>query len=216
MFKVIFDYGEHDQTIPAPKDIDVEKNEWLCRKDPFSTYRSGFEIRTYRRCNRILIFHSFDETELPLNPYLTKSLQFFYDEEIILESNNQSLEGFSFLVKARQNGHLWDALSNTYKTKSLPDINILYQQHEWNTEIKNVTPDNLANAPAGIDNKNYLWIDLFSEGISGILTEQADAWFYKSNLGDGNFAKAAIVAPKPNLGGLSSVWFRYRTLKETE
>jgi hypothetical protein len=149
MFRVVFDYGEHDQKTPVPRDIDVEKNAWLCRKDPFSNHRSGFAIRTYRRCNRILIFHRFDENELPHSPYLTKSLQFFYDEEVNLQDINQSLEGFSFLVKARQNGHLWDATSNAYKTKSLPEINILYQPHEWNTEIKNVTPDNLANAPTG-------------------------------------------------------------------
>src|ERR1041384_4646590 len=49
-----------------------------------------------------------------------------------------------------------------------------------------------------IDNKQYLWIDLFSEGIAGILSEQSDGWFYKSNLGDGRFTTATPVAPKPS------------------
>ena len=30
-----------------------------CRSDPFSTYRPGFEVRTYRRCHRVLMFHHF-------------------------------------------------------------------------------------------------------------------------------------------------------------
>ena len=29
--------------------------------DPFSTYRSGFEIRTYRPCRRLLMFHQISE-----------------------------------------------------------------------------------------------------------------------------------------------------------
>ena len=34
---------------------------------------------------------------------------------------------------------------------------------------------------------NYQWVDLDGEGVSGILTEQAGAWFYKPNLGEGRF-----------------------------
>ncbi|HSR18219.1 MAG TPA: SpvB/TcaC N-terminal domain-containing protein, partial [Ignavibacteriaceae bacterium] len=149
MFRVVFDYGEHDQSLSIPKDIGLEKNKWLCRKDPFSTYRPGFEVRTYRRCSRILIFHCFDPEELPHSPYLVKSLQLFYNEETELLSTGERLKGFSFLVKARHNGHLFDEGNNVYKTKSIPDIEIKYQQHEWNTEIKSITPDNLANAPIG-------------------------------------------------------------------
>ncbi|MGE5845430.1 MAG: SpvB/TcaC N-terminal domain-containing protein, partial [Ignavibacteria bacterium] len=204
MFRVVFDYGEHDQSLSIPKDIGLEKNKWLCRKDPFSTYRPGFEVRTYRRCSRILMFHCFDQEELPQSPYLVKSLQLFYDEETELLSTGERLKGFSFLAKARHNGHLFDEANNVYKTKSIPDIEIKYQQHEWNTEIKSITPDNLANAPIGLAGRNYLWIDLFNEGVSGILTEQADAWFYKSNLGDGKFSNASVIAEKPVFSGLSS------------
>lgn len=204
MFKVVFDYGEHDQATPIPKDINIEKNEWPCRKDPFSSYRSGFEIRTYRRCNRVMVLHCFDAPDLPHNPYLVKSLELFYDDDLDLKGNNNKIEGFSCLVKARQNGHKWDATANHYLTKHLPDFDFTYQQHEWNTAVEKVSPENSVHAPMGIDDKQYLWIDLFSEGISGILTEQAGGWFYKSNLGDGNFSHARPVAPKPSFNGLSS------------
>lgn len=205
MFKVIFDYGEHETSVNIPIDIGNEKkNVWTCRKDPFSTYRSGFEIRTHRRCNRVLVFHCFDANELPHSPYLTKSVQLFYDDDLKLNGNKSIVEGFSFLVRARQNGHLWDEATNSYKTKFLPEIEINYQQHEWNTEIKSVTPENLVHSPVGLSDKSYLWIDLFSEGISGILTEKTDAWFYKSNLGDGSFSNAMPVAPKPSFNGIGS------------
>jgi hypothetical protein len=47
-------------------------------------------------------------------------------------------------------------------------------------------------------------VDLDSEGISGILTEQADAWFYKRNLGQARFAPPELVATKPSVANLQS------------
>ncbi len=40
----------------------------------------------------------------------------------------------------------------------------------------------LENLPIGVDGAAYQWTDLHGEGIPGILTEQAGAWFYKRNL----------------------------------
>ena len=34
---------------------------WACRHDPFSSYRAGFEVRTYRLCRRVLMFHHFPD-----------------------------------------------------------------------------------------------------------------------------------------------------------
>ena len=202
MFKVIFDYGEHDLSPNIPKDIDQEKTPWACRKDPFSTYRPGFEIRTYRRCSRVLAFHCFDE--LPHSPYLTKSLQLFYDDDLELVGNGQQINGFSYLAKVRQNGHLWNEADNAYQTKFLPETEIQYQPHAWDTTVRAVTDENLTHAPAGLSDKRYLWIDLFNEGISGILTEKAGAWYYKHNLGDGEFAHAQPVASTPSFRGLGT------------
>ena len=56
-FEVVFDYGEHDPDVPPPDD--KKGRAWPCRPDPFSTYRPGFEVRTYRLCRRVLMFHHF-------------------------------------------------------------------------------------------------------------------------------------------------------------
>jgi len=202
LFKVFFDYGEHDTAENIPQDIDTEKNAWTCRKDPFSSYRAGFEVRTYRRCNRVLVFHCFDAPELPHNPYLVKSLQVFYDDDLDLTGSGEKIDGFSYLIKARQNGHKWNAETNSYSTKFLPELEFTYQPHEWNTTVETALDEDSASSPIAVNNPQYLWIDLFSEGISGVLTEQANGWFYKSNLGDGIFSKAFPVSPKPNFQGL--------------
>ena len=57
LFTVVFDYGDHDPAAPAI----AEDRPWSARSDPFSTCRPGFEVRTYRRCRRILMFHEFAE-----------------------------------------------------------------------------------------------------------------------------------------------------------
>ncbi len=55
-FEMVLDYGEHtDALLPH-----VEIGIWDYRKDAFSSYRSGFEIRTQRLCKRMLMFHHFE------------------------------------------------------------------------------------------------------------------------------------------------------------
>ena len=56
----------------------------------------------------------------------------------------------------------------------------------------------------GIDGQAYQWVDLYNEGISGILTEQAGTWYYKRNAGSGHFDGAIPVATKPSLQGISN------------
>ena len=62
---------------------------------------------------------------------------------------------------------------------------------------------NLRNLPGGIDGRSYRWIDLDGEGIAGVLSEQADAWFYKPNLGEGQFGAVERVAARPSLAALN-------------
>jgi len=75
--QVVFDYGEHNQDLPQFDDD--RRYSWSIRSDPFSSYRAGFEIRTYRRCERVLMFHCFPE--LGESPYLVRSTDFTYLEE---------------------------------------------------------------------------------------------------------------------------------------
>ncbi|ABW12042.1 hypothetical protein Franean1_2612 [Parafrankia sp. EAN1pec] len=53
LFEVVVDYGDHDAETPTP----APDRPWPCRDDPFSSYRSGFEVRIYRLCRRVLMFH---------------------------------------------------------------------------------------------------------------------------------------------------------------
>src|SRR5205823_3802197 len=65
MFEAVLDYGEHDANAPQPIDDPAKSNSvpWPVRDDPFSSYRSGFEVRTYRLCQRVLMFHHIPKTD---------------------------------------------------------------------------------------------------------------------------------------------------------
>jgi len=88
-------------------------------------------------------------------------------------------------------------------------MELTYEKLNWNKKIRTVDVKNIANAPVGLTN-NYQWVDLYGEGISGILTEQGEDWYYKNNLGDFqeegevNFTVTIKVLPKPSFTGLSS------------
>ena len=70
LFEVVFDYGDHlDDPLPSTS----PSQSWPVRLDPYSSYRPAFQVRTYRLCRRILMFHHF--TELGAEPTLVGSNQ---------------------------------------------------------------------------------------------------------------------------------------------
>ena len=208
MFHLVFDYGEHDLTRPA---IDEDLNSfWSCRQDCFSNYRAGFETRTYRLCRRVLMFHEF--AELGETPCLIRSTDFKYDEGSVA----------SFLSSATHTGFIRNAQDDSYDVKdsltgetlspkSMPPLDFVYTKVEIDETVRFVDQASMENLAGGVDGTRYQWIDLDSEGLPGILTEQADAWFYKRNVsnlpGNGSgvkvrFEPMAVVATKPSLKDL--------------
>ncbi|MCU0643565.1 MAG: toxin, partial [bacterium] len=183
-FELVFDYGEHDLDMP---DIN-ESHSWPFRSDAFSSYRTGFEIRTQRLCRRVLMFHHFPD-ELEIDPYLVRATKFEYQENLIL----------TYLTSAKQIGYLWDSETNDYKTKELPPLEFGYSKVQIKDKIQSINAESLENLPIGLDDKLYQWVDLDGEGISGILTEQGGGWFYKRNLGNIPFDPEQLAPKNPPL-----------------
>lgn len=201
MFEAVFDYGEHyvENAQGQPTDISIEGNQrpWAVRQDPFSVYRAGFEVRTYRLCQRVLMFHHFAELRDP--NYLVRATHFTYRQ------NTHA----SFMEAVIQSGYLKQGTG--YLKKSLPPVEFEYSEANIDETVRDVDPTSLENLPYGLDGSHYQWVDLDGEGLSGILTEQGGAWFYKRNLGalpvkgaDGKLAVAARFAPVERLAILPS------------
>jgi hypothetical protein len=87
MFEVVFDYGEdhcHDEQRDDERRVTCLtspacRHGWAVRADPFSSFRSGFEPRTYRLCRRVLMFHHFPQ-EFGDAPHLVRSTTLRYRE----------------------------------------------------------------------------------------------------------------------------------------
>ncbi len=200
LFETVFDYGEgHYEVLPVDTEgcrlIRATKDpatNWPVRQDPFSSYRASFEIRTYRLCQRVLMFHHFPE-ELGTDDYLVRSTEFSYRQSPVA----------SFITQVTQSGYVLRP-DGTYLEKSMPPVGFEYSEAIIDDRIQEIDAGSLQNVPYGLDETTYRWVDLDGEGLSGILTEQANAWFYKPNLGGGRFGPLEVVAATPSLAALRS------------
>lgn len=205
MFETVFDYGEHDDSMSS------NSNLWPVRNDPFSSYRSGFEVRTYRLCQRVLMFHHFpNEPEVGID-CLVRSTDFTYSHEQNPADARNPI--YSFVRAVTQAGYKRKPLPETgYLKRSLPPVEFTYTEAAIQSEIRELDPTSLENLPGGLDGARYQWVDLDGEGLSGILTEQAGGWFYKRNLSpinvvgpnggahvEARFAPVELVATQPAL-----------------
>ncbi len=241
MFEVVFDYDEaHYEELKPDPPPDQHRfvrasasvgQPWSVRPDPFSSYRSGFEVRTYRRCRRVLMFHHIPDLPTGEKGYdgLVRATEFEYADldytqpvTIQDELAHQGSTRFaSFIRRITQSGYVRDDTQSvvvrdgisyaTYLKKSLPPLEFEYSKATIQDQILELDAESLENLPVGLDGTTYQWIDLHGEGITGILTEQAGAWFYKRNLSPlpvrdngtesikARFGAVELVAAKPNL-----------------
>src|SRR5262249_11042941 len=131
-YEVIFDYGDWDVPTkdPHPGPVPVgqqelfgsdpstslEHNPVPIREDRFSNFRARFDIRTLRRCRRVLMFHHFAELG---GPTLVRSTDFDYrsDPDTLL----------SLLTAVTVTGYRKDA-SGAYKSASMPPVTFKYSE----------------------------------------------------------------------------------------
>ena len=141
-FQVVLDYGEHDASAPTP----AEDASWPCRPDPFSTYRAGFEVRTYRACQRILMFHQFPG-ELGAarcrgalhRPHLLPA------EPAALI---RALPVYSQLSSVTQTGWVAAAAGTGYQTAQLPPLDFRYSPLALDDTLQAAGPDASPTCPA--------------------------------------------------------------------
>ncbi len=201
MFEAVFDYGDHPGDIPSL----APSTAWPARPDAFSTHRAGFEVRTYRLCRRVLMFHHFQE-ELRVADYLVRSTEFLYDEPAALADPLQP--GYTTLREVTHRSYervqrgpgqpvewLW---------RQLPPVTFEYSKPIVDQTVHSIDAAQLENLPVGTQGPGYQWVDIDGEGLTGVLTEQAGTWYYKANLGQTHFGPLQVVARKPAMASLAS------------
>ncbi len=206
MFETVFDYGEHNADPPKLND----NGKWGFRKDAFSTYRPGFEVRTTRLCQRVLMFHHFlDETDVG-EDCLVRSTDFNYSHLQDPDDNRNPV--YTFLKQVTQAGYKRQEDNAGYLKRNLPPVEFGYSQPIVRNVVEEVDPASLENLPIGVDGATYRWTDLHGEGIPGILSEQAGCWWYKRNISPISERQVELtpleqVATKPNMAIASGAEF---------
>jgi Salmonella virulence plasmid 65kDa B protein/Insecticide toxin TcdB middle/N-terminal region len=218
LFEVVFEYAdEHLDPIPPdpgrPVDDQLERVRasvtaaaaWPVRIDPFSTYRAGFEVRTLRRCSKILMFHRFPE--LGPEPCLVRSTDFEYDDldlagrDVPVEeelAHPGSTRFASFLGSIVQAGYTRTAADRTYVRKTKPPLEFSYSRVHIDEAVHTLDEESRRNLPIGLDGRVYQWVDLDGGGLPGILSEQAGTWLYKRNLGEARFGATEALLDRPS------------------
>src|SRR5262249_24333483 len=149
-----------------------------------SSYRSGFEVRTYRRCHRVLMFHRFGELnesraeELGDTPYLVRAIELDYadldyskaiaiDDEL---AHQGSTRFASFIQSITQSGFVRDGSQPTvdrngvkyltYLKRSFPPLELEYSKAKIRDELRYFDRSSVENLPMGVDGTLYQWVDL--------------------------------------------------------
>jgi RHS repeat-associated protein len=174
-FQLVLDYGDHDDDAPSPDAV----RPWPVRPDRFSTYRAGFEIRTYRLCRRLLMFHHFDE--LGPEPYLVRATELAHSENPVA-------------TQLRSVTHV--SYESGRQPARLPPVRLAYSQAEVDETVHAITPEEAYELP---DGRSRRWYDLQGEGLSGILSQHPNAWYYRRNLGDERFGERERTATLPSV-----------------
>lgn len=163
-FEIIFSYGEYNLPKDGDSKPDEVAQEWAYRPDPFSTYEPGFEIRTYRLCKGVLLFHHFGESSL------VQSSTYRYSD---LDQGNGYM---SQLIGVVDTGH--QKKDGKLESASYPELELEYGKFEpsGKTFEKLIGEKGKLN---GINEEPYSLLDLFGRGIPGILYADGQTVSYR-------------------------------------
>jgi RHS repeat-associated protein len=173
-FEVVFDYGDHNDAVPLPS----RDRPWPVRPDPFSTYRPGFEVRSYRRCSRILMFHHFPDVDAVGDDCLVRSLDLRYSDQDAPSDPRNPI--YTLLTSITESGYRRQGAG--YLKKSFPPVELDYSRPQIQQDVQTLDDESQANLPEGIGGARTHWVDLDGEGLSGMLSNADGALTYKRNL----------------------------------
>jgi RHS repeat-associated protein len=181
-FEIDFAYS----TPPTVENPPAEANAGADRPrpDPFSSYKSGFRIRTSLRCIQIAVSHRFAEASGG-SIFVASATRFDY-----LDSAGSSR--LSLLWSVTQVGYQ-DGVAKEMPplefgwSKFLPE-NSPGPGPAAGLEFKALVVNQDSSFPGYIDTGAYQMVDLYGEGIPGILYSDASQVLYARPLGDGRCA----------------------------
>ena len=195
-FELVFDYGEYDLPELARPGVDPygPVRSWPERLDPFSSYRSGFEIRTNRLCHGVLVFHNFP-AELGPTPCLTRALRLDYAQTPFISN----------LSAVTQLGYR-RADDGSYAAEALPPVSLSFTGFDPPPapEFRKLSVERAADLPGYLVPGAYQPVDLDGEGLPGFLQSNGAGTHYYAPLGEGRYAAPSTPASFPDCRDLGN------------
>ena len=175
LFHLVFDYGQRaDGVVSVP--TYAQARPWSVRSDPFCGFEYGFEVATRRLCRQVLMFHQFPD--LGPEPVLVQRLLLEY---------RQTAFGYNQLFAAHHQGY-----DEAGAVQSRPPLEFTYNAFEPRLDAACYQP--FASMPGLNDGHEYQLVDLYGEGLPGVLCQMDNAWYYREPLRAEPVAHADAVA----------------------
>ncbi|MEN2397582.1 SpvB/TcaC N-terminal domain-containing protein [Pseudomonas halotolerans] len=159
-FELVFDYGE--RTTAYTEKPAYEGQQWQARGDAFSSFAYGFELRTEWLCRQVLMFHRFPE-ELGAAPVLVRRLLLDY---------RQTPLGYQHLSAAHD-----QAFGEGEAAESRPPVEFSYSAFQLAPESRGWR--RFEDMPGLNDGRAYQLVDLYGEGLPGVLHRTENGWHYR-------------------------------------
>jgi RHS repeat-associated protein len=192
--RIVFDYGGFPVDDP-----DAPFGEWTVRPDPFSSYRSGFEIRTLRRCHGILTYLCFHD-QFGGEPCLTRALRLDYREQ----PNDDHQEPLSLIERVTQIGYRRESAGG-YRRQPMPPTAFGYAPFDPTKQrFQQLVVEGQDSIPGDLSAGRFAMVDLRGEGLPGLLYSAAGKVLYWEPLGDGHYAGPSVPETFPIDNDLSS------------
>lgn len=178
--EILFDYGEY--TLPS---LDPS-GQWTVRSDPFATYRPGFELKTWRLCRNILTVRNF-----PDEPDVGRCLS------QVMALTHEETPYFSIPKTFQQIG--WRKLKNgTLVSEARPAVSLSFNNfNPEDSQTQQLRVDGLPPFQGLPGRGQYQFVDLYGDGIPGVLFNSASTIIYWRALGDGRYQPPVCPAAFP-------------------
>jgi hypothetical protein len=166
-FELHFDYGERSPALDKKPAYLATKLSPV-RSDPFSDFSYGFELRTQRRCQQLLMFHYFpDEASMGAMPVLVR--------RTVIEYQTSPLS-YSCLSAAMTQAYGESA--DSY----LPPLEFTYSSFALEPDVHRYKPFEVL---ARLNHQQHFqFVDLLGEGLPGVLHRTDKSWRYSQPLRD--------------------------------
>ena len=164
-FDLLFDYGERSDKYDSLQY--GEDTSWEGRADYHSSFAYGFELGNLRFVHYVIMFHYFPD-ELGPDPVLISALKLNYDDLRQRYKVLTSVEPLSWAI---------------YGSRSIehrPPVTFSYE--DFDPQSGGFTA--FDTMPGLNDEQRYQLVDLYGEGLAGVLYREDKGWLYREPIRD--------------------------------